>query len=134
MLSVYAYATYYNSLMHTGFRKRLYRDSSSMDGGTLHQLCNLINGRNIPATSKSDVNACEDFLSLIGIAHTIAATVETMGLESIPVVLSQTLPELQEATIHRIASEVVHKNVILHLLGESSCAAGHGSSIIHKNS
>ena len=61
---------------------RLYRDTSSMDGETMHQLRNLINRRNIPATPKNDVNACEDFLSVIGIAHILAATLEVMGLES----------------------------------------------------
>ena len=108
--------------------KRLYRDSSSMDGGTLHQLRNLINRRNIPATPKNDVNACEDFLSVIGIAHIIAATVEAMGLESMESshINSKIPPELQDTAIHHVANELVYSNTNLHLIGEASCSTGDG--------
>ena len=99
-----------------------------MDGGTLHQLRNLINRRNIPATPKSDVDACEDCLSVIGISHILAATVEVMGLDGIDSSNSfpQIPPELQEATIHHLVREVVKNYINLHLIGEPNCSTGDG--------
>ena len=34
-----------------------------MDGGTLYQLRNSINRRNVVSSPDNDVNACEDFLN-----------------------------------------------------------------------
>lgn len=45
--------------------KRLYKTKSGMERGTLYQLRNLINRRNVIKKVKSDMNACEDFLSLL---------------------------------------------------------------------
>ena len=114
--------------------KILYRDSSSMDGGTLHQLRNLINRRNIPATPKNDVNACEDFLSVIGISHILVATVEVMGLDNME--STNSLPEipaeLQQAAITDLASQVVKSNVNLHLIGKRNLSTDDGFLIIQE--
>ena len=43
-----------------------------MDGGTMYQLRNLINRRNVVTDPKKDLNACEDLFELITKAHIIA--------------------------------------------------------------
>lgn len=54
---------------------RLYKGGSSLEGGTLQQLRNLINRRNISATTNvtGRVNEVEDFLELIVRCHIVAA-------------------------------------------------------------
>ena len=52
-----------------------------MDGGTLKQLQNLINQKNIPSKPKKDLHSCEDFLELIGIGHVIATAKEILDGE-----------------------------------------------------
>ena len=48
---------------------RLYKTSSSQEGGTLYQLRNLINRRNVICDPKKDMNSCEDFFELVTKAH-----------------------------------------------------------------
>ena len=54
-----------------------------MDGGTLYQLRNLINRRNVVSDPSDDVNACEDFLELIVIAHILCAIMAVLGMETL---------------------------------------------------
>ena len=54
---------------------RLYKTNSSQDGGTLYQLRNLINRRNVVGDPKKDMNACEDFFELVTKAHVLAAII-----------------------------------------------------------
>lgn len=49
--------------------------SSSKEGGTLYQLCNLINRRNV-VKPKKDVAACEDFFELVVEAHIVTAAMK----------------------------------------------------------
>lgn len=72
---------------------------------------NLMNRRNIPATPKNDVNACEDFLTVVDIYYILAATLQVMELESKE--SSASIPsvpaELQHAAITDIANKVVKR-------------------------
>ena len=43
--------------------KILYKTSSGLNSGTLHQLRNLLKRRSVTAKVKSDPTACEDFFS-----------------------------------------------------------------------
>ena len=55
---------------------------SSGDVGTLMQLRNLVNRRNIkPTKPKDDVNASEDFLQMIVECHVLTAAMEFFGME-----------------------------------------------------
>ena len=108
----------------------MYRDTSSMDGGTLHQLKNLVNRKNLPKKPKNDMNACEDFFQLVGIAHVAAAAIEmyvdseTSPLQSLD---PKTLDLQQKTeTLHRFARDIVDRNVNLHLVDGSSCATSDG--------
>lgn len=54
-----------------------------MDGGTLFQLRNLINRRNIVKDPTKDMNACEDFFTLVVEAHIVAAALATFKMSSV---------------------------------------------------
>lgn len=54
--------------MHAGIWKRLYREKSSRDSGTLVQLQNL-NHKTVPKDLNNQVHASEDFLKVMCIAH-----------------------------------------------------------------
>ncbi len=53
--------------------QRLYKSGSSMDGGTLLQLKNLINRRNISANTSGKFNETIDFFELVVHCHIAAA-------------------------------------------------------------
>lgn len=58
-----------------------------MDGGTLQQLRNLINRRNVSLKPSSDIDAASNFLHLVGEAHIVAAATSYLNmqdLESVP--------------------------------------------------
>ena len=61
--------------------KRLYGHHSHMDGGTLLQLCNLLNRSSVPKDPKSNVNATENFIEVTLIGHVIAAAMKVLGMK-----------------------------------------------------
>ena len=54
-----------------------------MERGTLYQLRNLINRRNVVKKVKSDINACEDFLELVVTGHIIACAMNVLGMSAV---------------------------------------------------
>ena len=58
----------------------MFKDSYS-DGGTLNQLKHLINRSNVPKKPSKGVNATEDFLRLVTVGHTIAASMAYFKME-----------------------------------------------------
>ena len=95
-----------------------------MERGTLYQLRNLINRRNITKSVKSDMNACEDFFEVVVTGHIIASAMELLGMSSIDDVPSSTIIESPEevwmkddserkAIIMEVASTIVDHNVDL---------------------
>lgn len=65
------------------FWKRFFSYSSRMDGGTLYQLRNLINRRNVVQDPTSNVTACEDFFFLVVEAHILCATMTYFEMASV---------------------------------------------------
>ena len=63
--------------------KRLYKTSSASDSGTLFQLRNLLNRKNIGISPKKDVNSHEDFFHLIVDAHVLVPAMEFLGMDSL---------------------------------------------------
>ena len=61
----------------------MYKTSSSQEGGTLYQLRNLINRRNVVSDPKNDMNACEDFFELAAKAHIVLAAIKTFRMKKI---------------------------------------------------
>ena len=95
-----------------------------MERGTLYQLRNLINRRNVTKSVKSDMNACEDFFEVVVTGHIIASAMELLGMSSIDDVPSSTIIESPEevwmkddserkAIIMEVASTIVDHNVDL---------------------
>ena len=54
-----------------------------MERGTLYQLRNLIDRRNVGTTVKSDVNAAEDFLETIVTGYIITAVMAHLNMTSL---------------------------------------------------
>ena len=63
--------------------KRLYKSTSASDVGTIFQLRNLINRKNIGNKPSKDVNAFEDFFHLLVESHVLSAAMGFLGMESI---------------------------------------------------
>ena len=54
-----------------------------MDGGTLYQLRNLVNRRNVVNNPKENEAACEDFMITVTEAHVLAAAMEMFEMDSL---------------------------------------------------
>ena len=63
--------------------KRLYSTCSGIDGGTLFQLRNLINRRNVVKDVKKDLNSCEEFMELITKAHILSAAMTVAEVQDL---------------------------------------------------
>lgn len=93
-----------------------------MDRGTLYQLRNLINRRNVTATCKNNVNACEEFFELVVTGHVVSAAMKILGMTSIKDVPSPCIvsPDIwmsddseRKLKLLEIASKVVNSFVDL---------------------
>ena len=58
----------------------LFSGTSSQEGGTLFQLRNLINRRNVVTKVKMDMNVTEDFFEVITTGHVVAVSLHTCGM------------------------------------------------------
>ena len=63
--------------------KRLYKTASSKEIGTLHQLRNVINRRNVTTKPKKDFNAHDDFFTLVVTGYVLGAATEILGMEKL---------------------------------------------------
>lgn len=61
-----------------------------MDGGTLYQLRNLVNRRNVVNVPKNNVAACEEFFLLVVEAHILAAAMSVFSMANLSDVPSKT--------------------------------------------
>ena len=61
----------------------VYSAASGIDGGTMFQLRNLVNRRNVKKDPSDDVNASEDFLRAVVHGHIIAAAMEVFQMDSL---------------------------------------------------
>lgn len=66
--------------------------SSSLDGGTLQQLRNLVNRRNVSSNPDKSFNATEDFFHLVGKAHIIAACLKYFKMSNAEAVPQENIP------------------------------------------
>ena len=67
--------------------KRLYKSLSATEHGTMQQLQNLINRRNVVCNPSKDVNASEDFFLLLVTCHVLCAAMKIFkmdGIDSFP--------------------------------------------------
>ena len=59
----------------------MYNCMSSQEGGTLFQLHNLVNRRNVVKDMCNDMHATEDFFEAVGVSHIIAVTLHHLKME-----------------------------------------------------
>ena len=62
---------------------RLYKSCSAMEKGTLFQLRNLINRRNVVSDVIKHLTACEEIMEVVTVAHVISAAINTAGVADI---------------------------------------------------
>ena len=61
--------------------KRLYNTKSFSDYGSLYQLRNLINRRNVVSNPMDDVNACDDFFNTVVTCYVLVACMQMLGMD-----------------------------------------------------
>ena len=61
----------------------MYKTSSASDHGTLYQIRNLIQRRNVGKKTKKDFNAHDSFFDLVTTAHILAVAVEVLGMDDL---------------------------------------------------
>ena len=59
-----------------------YSKDSTLEHGTLYQLCNLINRSNVGKPS-ADFNSCDDFFVLVITCHILTAALKIIGMSSL---------------------------------------------------
>ncbi len=93
-----------------------------MERGTLYQLRNLINRRNVKKLPKSDVNASEDFLEVVVTGYILAAVMSYLGMSKFNDIPSQSIvphdvwmedDAVRHALLRDIAEHIVDKYVDL---------------------
>ena len=93
-----------------------------MERGTLYQLRNAINRRNVRTSCKDDMNACEDFFELVVSGHILVAAMDSLGMSSVDDTPSSTLispdtwmqsDEDRRSTLMGVAAQVVDTHVDL---------------------
>ena len=66
---MFNFSVYFDFLLQV-YWSILYKCTSSQEGGTLFQLHNLINRRNVVKDVRNDMNATEDFFETVGVGLT----------------------------------------------------------------
>ena len=141
-LHVYEYCildftTVIHSITKQVFWKRLYRPTSGTERGTLCQLRNLINRRNVSDKPKSDVNAAEDFVEVITIAHILTAVMSYLEMSELSDIPSSTIVShdiwMEEDSVQRkvlldISNHVVSEHVSLATAFSHCSAQGVGTT------
>ena len=101
----------------------MYKTSSASDHGTLYQIRNLIQRRNVGKKPKKDFNAHDSFFNLVTTSHILAAATEVLGMDNLddtPCELLvpkdvHTLPKSdRSAILDHICHVIVHSYVDLH--------------------
>lgn len=109
-----------------------------MERGTLYQLRNLINRRNVKKEVKSDVNAAEDFIEIVVTGYIVSAVLSYLGMSSITDAPNDTIlsPDLwmeddsvRKSALIDVASAIVDKHIDLSTdLGQMHEESDNGSA------
>ena len=96
-----------------------------MDTGTLFQLRNIINRRNVITDISKDLTACEEFMQLATIAHVMSAAIHIAGVTNIselsPKIMSTDKPiAAVKSLVKTLISEMVRIEYIAGT-SESTC-------------
>ena len=100
--------------------KLLYKSKSFMEKGTLYQLRNSINRRNVTASAENDFNACDDYFVLVVRCHVLAAAMQYLKMKEttelpIHAALTEELwmesKDKRKDVLQQIVNEIVRKFV-----------------------
>jgi len=93
---------------------KYFKPASCREGGTLFQLKNLLNRRNVAKDVSSNYHAVGDFIDLIIDCHIITACMEYCGMENVGRRCKKIPPGLHTC----IADNITKKRVLQQLVGE----------------
>lgn len=127
---------------------RLYKGGSNLDCGTLLQLRNLINRRNVSKDTSGKFNSSVDFFELVVRCHIVAATLQYFGMKSIhDIPSSNAFPtnvnvKQQWKSFHRAVSGIIERYVFIQDFTKGSEAGQqqvqysnpHTNRILHEHS
>jgi len=85
-----------------------------MDGGTLMQLRNILNRRNVVKKPSKNVTACEEFFILVVEAHILSAAMQAFGMTSLddkPNIFPDTVFELNTLEQRHVLLEAIRCSV-----------------------
>ena len=91
---------------------KFYKPASAREGGTLYQLRNVINRRNVATDVSSNYHNASSFIDIVGDSHIIAAALEFFRMEKVD---SECIRIPRSAHL----ADKMHKRRMLHqMLGE----------------
>ena len=100
---------------------RLYNSGSSLEGGTLFQLRNLINRTNIKQDISGRFNEAIDFFELVVTANIVAACLHYFGMKSVDEMPTKNLPSMPSRpqldlwpVLVKSAGAIVDRYVVVH--------------------
>lgn len=109
----------------------MYDTQSCAEFGTLYQLRNLINRRNVLTKPEKDVNASEDFLTLTVTSHFLALCMQKLSMKSLDdVPMSDEFDENtwmlsdddRKSALYSFCQRVIDENVNFSMSGDISCS------------
>ena len=109
--------------------KRLYSSCSGMDTGTLFQLRNVINRRNVITDISKDLTACEEFMQLATIAHVMSAAIQIAGVTNMSELSSKIMStDKPMAAVKSLVKTLISEMVRIEYIAgtsESTISRGH---------
>eukprot|EP00731_Ephydatia_muelleri_P038275 Em0702g2a len=106
--------------------KRLYNSCSGMDAGTLFQLREVINRRNVISDVTKDLTACEEFMELVTTAHVLTAAMHVAGASNLTDLSSKILSkENPTAAATSLVQTLCRQMVTIEfIMDKSTCGSG----------
>ena len=98
---------------------KYYKAGSAREAGTLYQLRNFINRRNVSTNVSHNYHHASAFMDLVGEGHVIAAALEFFGMEAldsycprIPRGAAKQDPHLRKRSLHHIVGEFIDEVIM----------------------
>ena len=119
----------------------MYKTKSSMERGTVYQLRNLINRRNVTSKPKTDVNAADDFFEVVVTGYIVSAMMSHLKMKSLddcpdPSMVSEDIWMQDDAVrakvLNDMSRQLVDKYVNLErAFAEEASETGSGNSTVY---
>jgi hypothetical protein len=121
--------------------KRLYKATSESDHGTLYQLRNLLQRRNVGKKPKKGFNAHHDFFNVVLTSHILAAAMEMFGMDNledepceglVPLGIDTMPKEEREEVLQYLVGLIVDSYIdINHCLSDGDCGPNNSKSDVN---